>query len=343
MKRCVLAVLLVFPLTAADPNRGQDLIRDQGCLGCHSVNGEGAGHEANFTGPDLAGRLATTYTPSALASALWNHTPAMWEQARGQRLQQPAPTAAYWADMFAYLYSLQFFERPAEVRRGQQLLAEKRCLDCHGAAGPGTAPEKWKSITDPVSLVYEMWSHAPAMARRTAEHRRDWAQLNAAHFRDLTAYLNTLQNAPRARQLNLPPASEGRALHDSKCANCHSGSRALSALLRNKTWMDIGAGMWNHAPGMRAVPAISEQDMRKILAYVWELQYPRSVGQRGSRPPDLRSEGLRYMPHGAAAAGGQSSRCVRDGRVHLGPYARYAPDARRAGESVAEVIGHRGE
>ena len=28
------------------------------------------------------------------------------------------------------------------------------------------APEKWKSITDPVALVYEMWSHAPAMARR---------------------------------------------------------------------------------------------------------------------------------------------------------------------------------
>jgi cytochrome c551/c552 len=293
MKRILFITLCIVPLWAADPNRGGDLIRREGCLNCHTVNSDGAGHEGNFTGPDLANRLAATYTPSALASALWNHTPEMWEQARGQRMTQPAANSADWADMFAYLYSLQFFERPAEVRRGKQLLTEKRCLDCHAAAGPGPAPEKWKSITDPVALVYEMWAHAPAMARRTTQYRREWARLSGTDFRDLTAYLQTLQNTPRNRQLNLPAAATGKALHDSNCANCHTGPRALSALLRNKTWMDIGAGMWNHAPNMRNVPVVSVDDMRKVLAYVWELQYQGLAGnvEQGHRTFDQKGCG----------------------------------------------------
>jgi mono/diheme cytochrome c family protein len=42
--------------------------------------------------------------------------------------------------------------------------------------------------------------------------------------------------------------------------------------------MDIGAGMWNHAPDMRRVPSVSFEDMRKILAYVWDLQYQGAAG-----------------------------------------------------------------
>ncbi len=293
MRHCAWLFLLAFPLWAADPNRGADLIRNEGCLSCHTVNSDGAGHEGNFTGPDLAGRLATTYTPSALASALWNHSPAMWEQARVQRLARPVANSADWVDMFAYLYSLQFFERPAEVRRGKQLLTDKRCLDCHRSGGPAAVPEKWQNIDDPVGLVFEMWSHAPAMARRSAEYKREWAQLNAADFRDLTAYLQTLQNNPRTRQLTLPAASTGKALHDTNCANCHTGTRALSVLLRNKTWMDIGAGMWNHAPAMRNVPVVSEDNMRSILAYVWELQYQGTSGNadQGHRTFDQKGCG----------------------------------------------------
>lgn len=49
--------------------------------------------------------------------------------------------------------------------------------------------------------------------------------------------------------------------------------------LANTTWMDIGASMWNHVTLMRHVPQVSEPDMRKILAYVWELQYRGPQGK----------------------------------------------------------------
>jgi mono/diheme cytochrome c family protein len=55
--------------------------------------------------------------------------------------------------------------------------------------------------------------------------------------------------------------------------------------LRNKTWMDIGAGIWKHAQKMPTVRLVSPDDMRKILAYIWQLQYDgppgnRALGQR---------------------------------------------------------------
>jgi len=49
--------------------------------------------------------------------------------------------------------------------------------------------------------------------------------------------------------------------------------------------MDIGAGIWNHAQKMPAVRMVSSDDMRKVLAYVWQPQYDgppasRVLGQK---------------------------------------------------------------
>ena len=282
MRGWILTVGFATSLWAGDANRGAALIQNEGCLQCHSVNGAGAGHEASNDAPDLASRLASTYRPAALASALWNHTPAMWAELKDKRVGQTQATESDWEDMFAYLYSLQFFERPAEVRRGKALLQDKHCVDCHTSSGKAQPPEQWKGVSDPVGLVYQMWNHAPEMELRFAEYKRDWPDLSSRDFLDLTAYVQTIQNLPPNRRLSLPPASEGKAAFESKCASCHRGPRALDALLRNKTWMDIGAGMWSHAADMRRVPAVTPDDMRKILAYVWDLQYrgePGNVAQ----------------------------------------------------------------
>jgi mono/diheme cytochrome c family protein len=54
---------------------------------------------------------------------------------------------------------------------------------------------------------------------------------------------------------------------------------ALEKLANNQTWMDMAAGMWNHAPLMNPTPTLSQGEMRKILAFVWETQY---LGPRGN-------------------------------------------------------------
>jgi mono/diheme cytochrome c family protein len=102
---------------------------------------------------------------------------------------------------------------------------------------------------------------------------------------DLTVYFQTVQNLPRSIQFSLPEPASGKFATVENCSRCHTGPLALATRLQNKTWMDIGAGMWNHVPLLQSVPAISEGDMRGILAYVWEAQYQGPAGSvsRGER------------------------------------------------------------
>jgi len=290
-------------LKAGDPERGRFVVEDQGCLQCHTVRSSGASHENIQPAKDLASRLTSVYTPAGLASAVWNHTPNMWSALGNKGTPLPPFSEQDWQDAFAYLYSLQFFELPAEVRRGKAVL-DGKCGGCHSGSAP--APAQWKSIDDPVVLVHQMWNHAPAMSRTARQQGKQWPHLNARDVMDLTAYLQALRNEAPNRRLSLPPASEGRELFTSRCAQCHSGANSLATRLRNKTWMDIGAGMWNHAPDMRRVPEVSVEEMRKILAYVWDLQYQGTAGNVDQGHRTFNSKGC-ITCHRDAATGQPSS------------------------------------
>src|SRR5512141_838190 len=98
---------------AADARNGAIVLKQQGCQQCHPVRGQGLGHETPQVARDLGSRLAPTYGPHSLASDLWNHAPAMWAALAAQGVMPPTATESDWQDLFAYLYSLQFFEPPA--------------------------------------------------------------------------------------------------------------------------------------------------------------------------------------------------------------------------------------
>jgi len=294
--------LTLFLLTAAstwgaDAYRGMQVLENQGCLECHTVRRQGIGHEAIQPAPDLGGRLAAKYTAAALASTLWNHTPAMWAELSAKDLAIPAATESDWQDLFAYLYSLELFDLPAELRRGRQVLQEKRCTECHSVpnatspASPTGKPAVAWSVGDPVQLAFEMWNHGRAM-RESA--KGSWKTLSGRDLLDLTAYVQNLQKTVPNREFSLPEPATGKPLFEQNCARCHRGPASLSTLLRNTTWMDIAAAMWNHVPNMPATPFVSAGDMRKILAYTWELQYMGPPGSimRGQRTFEQRKCGV---------------------------------------------------
>jgi mono/diheme cytochrome c family protein len=277
-KVSLLGLALVQAAMAGNPDRGQAVVQNQGCLECHTVNAAGASHESILPAPDLASRLASTYTPAALASAVWNHTPQMWRDLTNKRALPPAMSDRDWEDAFAYLYSLQFFELPEETGRGRATF-DKKCGGCHSDTGPGPLPSRGSGVANPVELVYQMWNHAPRMSAQAKTQRKQWQQLSGREMLDLTAYLQTLRNEAPNRRLSLPPAAEGRAPFGQYCAQCHNGgARALQTRLRNRTWMDIAAGMWNHVPEMRGASPVPAEDMPRILAYVWDLQYQGPAG-----------------------------------------------------------------
>src|SRR5579862_8058972 len=85
---------------AGDAQKGALVLSRQGCLECHAVRAQGTGHELPIgTGaPDLADSLTPAYTPAALASAVWNHTPEMWRKMAERATGMPDATSAEWAD-----------------------------------------------------------------------------------------------------------------------------------------------------------------------------------------------------------------------------------------------------
>lgn len=77
---------------------------------------------------------------------------------------------------------------------------------------------------------------------------------------DLTAYVQNVQNLVPNGEFSLPAPETGQPLFDANCGLCHRDTMSLAMKLRNKTWMD--------------------GDMRKLLAYVWQMQYDGSPGSR---------------------------------------------------------------
>jgi cytochrome c551/c552 len=283
-----LSLGVAMRLPAADAERGAAVLQNEGCLECHRVRGEGAQRTGTTAAPDLGARIVPDYTVSALASAVWNHTPAMWAQISSRVMAQPSPTEADWEDVFLYLYSLQFSGRPALARRGERLFELKQCANCHVAANGDSSFAKpvsaWARLDDPIELISQMWNHASSM-KKEFTGRGGWKKLSGRDVLDLTVYLQRIQNIPRNTGFSLPNAQEGRALVAEHCGKCHAGQDSLAAILRNKTLMDIGAAVWNHGPLMETMPVIPAADMRKMVAYVWELQYrgPSGVASRGER------------------------------------------------------------
>jgi mono/diheme cytochrome c family protein len=273
-------VLLVVPAclaATADAGRGAEVLRRENCLLCHSLQGDGG-----KAAPDLASRVAQDYTPAGFASLIWNHAPTMWAAIAAKNIPLPRLNQADSEDLFAYLYSVRFFDRPGDAGRGKELFDSKHCSECHSlkspSKGPGNPVSTWKSLSDPMMLVERMWNHSSAMKRELTK-RNLLVSLTGPELSDLTVYLQNFpakSSAPST--FTIPDPASGKPLFEANCAQCHKGSLSLERAVTGKTLTDIAAGMWNHVPRMLTLPMVRPDDMSKIVSYVWEQQYLGATG-----------------------------------------------------------------
>jgi len=284
MLATVMSTSILAASFEADSKRGAALFREQMCISCHSVGGEGG-----RTAPDLSRRIDRNYTPAGIASLMWNHGPLMWAAIEKKGVTMPQMSESQAADLFAYFYSAHYFERPGEAQRGKALFASKGCSGCHaigaGAATIGPAVATWSALTDPMVLIQRMWEHAPEMKKAMEARHVPWPELTSQDMADLLVYL---QNLPETRNATLafevPSPEGGEALFHSKgCANCHTNQRAFENLLGDSTLTDVAAAMWNHAPLMFKNPEsapkpLTAPETRQILSYVWARQFFSTKG-----------------------------------------------------------------
>jgi mono/diheme cytochrome c family protein len=188
------------------------------------------------------------------------------------------------ADLFAYFYSVRFFDRPAEAARGRRVFEEKRCIECHGTTPSGVSGakpvEQWQSLGDPIELTAAMWAHSVNMRQAFSAKKIKWPELTGQDVSDLLIYVRNLPGT-RTKPGGLTTAgTNGGTLFESKgCAGCHTGKLALRARLSGKTMSDIAAAMWSHATLMgTSPPALTAPEMSQIVAYLWNEQVLGTAG-----------------------------------------------------------------
>jgi cytochrome c2 len=311
----VASIAIILPwLVAAqgpvpgDARRGEDVLRQEGCVNCHSVRGQGG-----KIGPDLSRMVARDFTPSQMASLMWNHAPTMWSAmdkagvTRGSLSEQQA------ADLFAYFYSLRYFENPGDAGRGRRVFESKRCAECHGITtrlASGAPPlSTWPSVADPIELAGAMWNHAPRMTKALADKKVPWPALTTQEMTDLALYVRTTAKA-RDSLFSTGSAQSGAKVYEAKgCGGCHKGNLELTRRLQRHTMSEMAAGLWNHGAKIKSMPQITPPEMRDLAAYLFSIQYFEGPGDpaRGARV--FKEKGCGNC-HGRADSGAPSLTAV---------------------------------
>lgn len=323
MRYTLPAALLTMALHSAyaalpipgDPSRGAQIFKQYKCVACHAVDGEGG-----KSAPDLGKRNARAYTPTAMASAMWNHAAGMWTAMQKAGIRRPQLTVEQVADLFAYFAQGRYFDPPGDAGRGKTLWKQKGCAACHGigspAAGGIKAVRDWGVVNDPIALAQAMWNHSTAMTSAMNQKKAPRPVLTSQDLSDILVFL---QNQPGAKGLKgqFAPASAetGKMLFAVKgCEKCHSGKNTLVDKVSGRSMTDFAAAMWNHGPKMGvALPELRSEEMRRLVGYLWSIQYfePRGDAGRGklvwerklcaschdvpqSGAPDLKAKGAAF-------------------------------------------------
>jgi mono/diheme cytochrome c family protein len=271
---------LAAGIIPGDARRGEELFTSEQCVQCHSLKGKGG-----TAAPDLARRVDRDFTPTVMASLMWNHAPDMWAAMKKQGIVKSTLSPEAAADLFAYFVSARYFDKPGDAGRGKLVFGARHCADCHGITSSSVAGAppvaKWESLADPVILAQQMWNHGAKMREEFAKKKLAWSALTAQELTDMLVYLKNLPETRNvAQNFQFPASDAGAALFESKgCAGCHKGSMALENRLRNRTITEIAVDMWDHQPRMKnPPPELSGDEMRQILAYIWARQYFRGAG-----------------------------------------------------------------
>ena len=259
-----------------DTANGRSLFTDKACILCHQIGGVGG-----VVGPNLD-HMGVRGAPIEIATAMWNHGPAMSEAARARGIPRPRLSGTELADLIAYLESAErggqdaaMHLLPGRADHGEELLTEKSCVDCHGEPGDGgrTAPDLARAgrAGDLIDFVAAMWNKAPAMLAAIDRDGGEFPRLESGEVADLVAYLYSVRYFAGAGT-----ESRGRKILEQKgCLVCHTPDHA--GAIGNETDVRLPAAvvasLWNHVatagePAAGASwPLFDGAEMADLMAY----------------------------------------------------------------------------
>ena len=105
-----------LPAPTQNAVAGAEVFGEKGCIRCHSITGGG-----QSLGPDLR-TLGAARTFQDLTATLWNHLPDMNRSMAELGIARPRLSEREAGDLFAYLYTLGYFDAVGDAERGKASL-----------------------------------------------------------------------------------------------------------------------------------------------------------------------------------------------------------------------------
>lgn len=271
-----------------DIEKGQSLYTRKRCVLCHQVNGVGG-----VVGPDLD-HPAASGSAIQIATAMWNHGPAMTRELEARGLERPSFTGDELLDLIGYIRTTStavtdeaLYFLPGDAVSGGELFGERGCAQCHSVGGVGgsVGPELSKrGVTRSlVDFAAAMWNKQPRMFAAQESERIAIQQLSAEEMAALVAYLYSVRYFADAGS-----PGTGRALVAEKgCLGCHAlgGHGAtladdLGQVPGLTTPAEVISVLWNHAlvDGQNEKqiiwPSFTDVEMADLAAFL-QLPAPR--------------------------------------------------------------------
>lgn len=363
----LLGILVAVPVfgQAGDSARGRALLSDQGCLSCHSVAGIGASKA-----PDLAKPSEAAFSPAAFAASVWNHLPQMWTAMARINQAEPRISDQGIRDLFAYLYSVHYFEPSGDADAGAAVFRDKQCYRCHalvdtGVAGIGPSIAQWQASSDPILFLENMWNHGETMNRERQIDQLVWPTFTTNEMADLLAYIYNLPRLPPApARLQLGNSAAGmKVFDDLGCSKCHSvveGDPDALAFTQSerphRTITGLAVAMWNHRPIMEEwsqetglpIRNFEQGQMSQLLSYLFEEGFLEERGHAERGEVLYADKGCAQCHDGGGASAlPRKSYTVTDvtaGMWRHGPRVRQAMRDQRvtwpylSGDDVADLV-----
>jgi cytochrome c2 len=263
-----------------DARRGESLLADMSCLGCHDLRAKDRIGPALF----VSGRTAS---PVGLVTDLWNHYPGMNRALHARNLRWFHWTGDVITDLSGYLRSLAptgapaALQDPGDPREGARLFARLGCVGCHDPTHGSTWVEfvrtaNRRSAAENGAALLGHVATLGGGARRPTQPLRPLSEKNMA---DLLAYLGFA-----GADLPGGDAARGHELFESKrCVACHALPGARPGIGPDVATMpaiadpyEAAALMFEHARNMKTAtelkhvpwPQMQPEELQDLYAFL---------------------------------------------------------------------------
>ncbi len=172
-------------MTPGNPNKGEKIFKQKGCIKCHSVDGE----KTKKLGPSLK-KLKLHSSVAEIGATMWNHAESMRHLMGKKKMDWPLFKGAEMADLISYLYFLDFQDEPGDAFKGKSAFEEKRCANCHSSDdGVGPNLSKGLKLKSPVQMITKMWNHSAGMEDQILTYNEYWPKLSSEDIRNIYTFL----------------------------------------------------------------------------------------------------------------------------------------------------------